>query len=455
MFKFIDLWCYEAVRLREQTPPSLDDQQANQVALDASNNLAKRLVVRARSLAGASSLTAACQELLSLMRVSVLLAMGLGLLTGISAALASLGDTSQPVNVIWALVSLLLLPTVMLFIWFAMFVVTSDSGGWFGRLWQFTIGRLLRDGPRAMVWRAWLQLVQQARSERWWLALLTHTIWFSVLFGMVLGMFTAFSLRHYTFVWQTTWLSDGVFVQLAQSIGALPGKLGFTVPNAQTIQASGNVALDEPSARLAWANWLMGAVVVFGLLPRLIAMVTSALALRYRYRALSMTLNDAYALSLGHKFDRLTMRSQVDGPPGAQETWPQISGIAPEDALSDAAVVALETRLGENLHEQFGVHATVLPPLDDRASRKQAQERLLELKPRRLLVVLDARQTPDRGLVRTLLALGSHAVDTKVLLQQVDDERARLSAWRARLADIGLPTDLGRSDDLVAWLRGR
>ena len=453
MSKFNNLWCYEAVRLREQRPPSVDDQTANEKALESSSDIAARLFARARVISGGTGLQTAFVEARSAMRLSALAVSVLGLLAGISAAMASLGDGTQPVNVIWALVSLLLLPTLMLVIWLASFMVSSESGGWFGRLWQLTLGRLLSAGPRAIVWKAWLALVQRARSERWWLGLLTHTIWFSVLLGMVLAMFTAFSLRHYTFVWQTTWLSDGVFIQFAQAVGAWPSSLGFTVPDVQTIRDSGNVALDVPGARMAWANWLMGAVVVFGLLPRLLAMTASILMVRHLHRRLMLKLDDAYALAIAHKFERLVANSQVDGPPGAQESWPQISGIAPEDALTDAAAAVLEASLSEAVHSQLGIDTALLPPIDDRASRKQAQEHLSQLKPRRLLVVLDARQTPDRGLMRTLLDLASQAVNTRVLLLHHQDARARLPAWQERLQAVGLPSESANAEDILAWLR--
>jgi hypothetical protein len=451
MLKFDDLWCYEAVRLREQQPPALEDRDANDQALKASDDITSRLMARARLLSVSSGLARACHDAKTLMRVITLIACLTGFVGGVSAALASLGDSAQPVNVIWALISLLLLPTALLFVWLVACVVSSDTGGWFGRLWQLAMARLSRSGSSALTWQAWLAVAERARSERWWLGLLTHTIWFSVLLGMVLGLITAFSLRHYTFVWQTTWLSDGVFVQLAQAIGSLPSKLGLTMPTTDIIEASGHVAIDEPSARLAWANWLVGAVIVFGLLPRLLGVVVSALMLHRHHRQVHIKADDAYAIAVRHKLERLACKSDVDGPPGANDTWPQMSGIAPDDARSDAAVVALETRLGEDLHGQIGLDAKVAPAVDDRRSRQHAEQRLSEWRPQRLLIVVDARQTPDRGLIRTILTLGKLAVQTKVFLLHADHSRARIDSWRQRLDAIGLTCN--DPHDLLSWLR--
>lgn len=453
MSKLEDLWCYEAIRLRELQPPAIDDGQANQKALQAGDTLVSRLMTRAHVLSLASGLDASREEAKTLMRAMTLVACLVGLVGGISAALASLGDSAQPVNVIWTLISLLLLPTVMLGVWLISFVWSSDSAGWFGRLWQFAMGRLLRSGPRALTWKAWLVLAERARSQRWWLALLTHTIWLSVLLGMVLGLVAAFSLRHYTFVWQTTWLTEGVFVQLAQAIGVIPSKLGFTVPAADIIKASGNVAIDEPSARLAWANWLVGAVLVFGLLPRLLAMLVSGVALRQKYRDVQIKLDDTYALAVQQKLQRLSSPSVVDGPPGANDAWPKLTGVAAHEAKSEAALVALETAIGDALPARLHGGVQTLPAVDDRHSRHDAEQRLAQTLPHRLLIVVDARQTPDRGLIRTILTLGNLAVHTQVLLLHTDTARARTDSWRERLGDIGLT--LKNPDELVTWLNGR
>jgi hypothetical protein len=129
MLKFDDLWCYEAVRLREQQPPALEDRDANDQALKASDDITSRLMARARLLSVSSGLARACHDAKTLMRVITLIACLTGFVGGVSAALASLGDSAQPVNVIWALISLLLLPTALLFVWLVACVVSSDTGG--------------------------------------------------------------------------------------------------------------------------------------------------------------------------------------------------------------------------------------------------------------------------------------------------------------------------------------
>lgn len=454
MNKFENAWCYETVRLRDQSGELFDDRHANQIAILASTNTACRLLTRAHEVSRTNGLDQPRRDVRQTLRIGVLLIWMLSLVTGVSAGLASLGDSTQPVNVLWAVGSLLLLPTLMLLAWLMTFVMRSGSGGWLARGVQMIVGRLLSRGATALAWQAWLRVIGQAKAQRWWLAFLTHSIWFWVMTGALLSLIVAFSLRHYTFVWQTTWLSGDVFVQMAQWIGALPAKLGFVMPTADEIQASGNVAVDQPDIRLAWSNWLVGAVLVFGWLPRALLAMTSWFVLHRRYTSLRLDLEDAYALAVREKLNRLVAKSDVDAPPGPAEQWQSLIGISPDAALTRAAVVILETALSSELHARLPVDAVLLPPVDDQASRELTLKRLSDIKPGRLLVIADARQTPDRGVIRAILSFGAQAVKTSVYLLHTEDPRARRKAWEKRLEDIGLANPFDQPDAQLDWLRG-
>ena len=59
------------------------------------------------------------------------------------------------------------------------------------------------------------------------------------------------------------------FVALSAALGALPGMLGFPVPDAATVLASGDAPMLDEAGRRAWAGWLVGAMTIYGVLPRL------------------------------------------------------------------------------------------------------------------------------------------------------------------------------------------
>lgn len=82
-------------------------------------------------------------------RVSLILqasGMAMGLLVfalGLSAGLAALGDAGKPVNVIWALLALISLPTLSLLLWMISCVLPQAKGGWLGQAWAWLTNCLL------------------------------------------------------------------------------------------------------------------------------------------------------------------------------------------------------------------------------------------------------------------------------------------------------------------------
>src|SRR5690606_25800243 len=87
--------------------------------------------------------------------------------------------------------------------------------------------------------------------------------------GATLGVLALLATRRYGFVWETTILPADTFVALSAALGALPGSLGFPVPDAATVMASGDAPMLAEAGRRAWAGWLVGAMVAYGVLPRL------------------------------------------------------------------------------------------------------------------------------------------------------------------------------------------
>lgn len=452
MQKLIDVWRYEAFRQLELATPFLSDKRANAVAVEGSDRPQDWLIKRAIQLAGAHGIDLAMNRAIQWFWRTLLGIWILSFCIGISAGLAALGDSATPVNVIWTIGSLLVLPTLTLVIWALTLVMGAGSGGWLGQWWQVLMNRVLKRNQDAVVWRAWLDLSNCNHTQRWWLAFATHTCWLWVMAGVAASFLFAFSLRHYTFMWQTTWLSPSVFVEIAKVIGAVPNLLGFQVPDTATITASGNVALDSIEARMSWANWLLGVVVVFGLLPRLLVATLSSVMLTRRYRSLGVRTDDAYAMTLIDRLGRVKHRVGVDGPAGHDDKLGVLHRLRPQDAGSQALVAALETSVPDRLLAALGASVPVWGNVDDIQSRKACGAQLDSAKPRKLLIVVDACQTPDRGSLRTILAFGSKAVETGILLANADSPRARLSAWQLKLQSIQVPKIFAASDDAARWL---
>lgn len=284
-------WLTEAVRLREEHAGPLEDQEANRRARQQGGDLAARIETRALWLAERDGMATALRHWKQGARLALLALMLLAVVSGAGLGLAALGDGQRPVNVFWALGSLLGLNLLLLLGWALGFFFGGEQGAALGRLWLWLSERLARDAKAAQLAPALLVLLQRQRLNRWLLGLLVHGLW---LLAMVaaLGMLLALlATRRYGFVWETTLLAAEPFITLTQALGALPSLLGFAVPDEAMIRASGATLPSLDPARQAWASWLLGVVLVYGLLPRLALAALCLWRWRQGRERLSLDLN--------------------------------------------------------------------------------------------------------------------------------------------------------------------
>ena len=106
------LWLTETVRLREEHAGPLDDQEANRRARSSGGDLTQRLEHRALWLAERDGLLSALHHWLQGARLAVLVLAVLAVISGAGLAFAALGNGQTPVNVFWALGSLLCLNSI-------------------------------------------------------------------------------------------------------------------------------------------------------------------------------------------------------------------------------------------------------------------------------------------------------------------------------------------------------
>ncbi|WP_228778112.1 DUF2868 domain-containing protein, partial [Pseudomonas aeruginosa] len=113
-----------------------------------------------------------------------------------------------------------------------------------------------RDARAAHLAPALLVLLGRRRLARWGLGALVHGLWLLGLLTALAMLLGLLATRRYGFVWETTILGSDTFIALTQALGALPALLGFPLPDAELIRASGDAALASEAARHAWAGWL-------------------------------------------------------------------------------------------------------------------------------------------------------------------------------------------------------
>ena len=266
-------WLAESIRLTEGHAGPLDDAAANRRARTVGGDFGERILTRAEALAERDGL----RDALARWRQSagvLLFALALAaLVIGGAQAVAAL-EGARPVNVFWALGSLLGLHLATLLAWLAS-LAAGAGGGALGRLWLWLSGRLAHDGRSVQLGPALLSLLGRNGLDRWGLGTLVHAFWLLVLAAALATLLALLAAQRYGFTWETTLLSADTFVGLTRGIGALPSWFGFPVPDAATVKASAAGTSTE-AARRAWAGWLLGAVVIYGVLPRLLLAVFCA-----------------------------------------------------------------------------------------------------------------------------------------------------------------------------------
>ncbi|MGG2398111.1 DUF2868 domain-containing protein [Pseudomonas sp. SH1-B] len=438
---FENLWLSETIRLREEHAGPLEDAEANRLARTEGGDLTARIQRRALLLARRDGQWQALQHWLQGARLAGLLLALLALLSGIGLALAAFGDGSQAVNVFWAMGSLLGLNLLMLIGWALGVLLSRDHPGTLGRLWLWLSEKLARDASAAQLAPALLLMLQRQRLTRWGLGLMVNGLWTLAMLAALTTALLLLATRRYGFVWETTILGGDTFISLTQAIGALPALFGFSLPDVELIRASGDAAIASEAARQSWAGWLVGVLLVYGLLPRLLL----TLLCLWRWHSGKRTLRLHLALP---GYDLLRQRLQ----PGSERLG--VCDLAPaalhqpqggSHALSGNGALLL----GLELDDRRPWPPATLPKgvadagvIDSREQRRQLLEQLTRFPPERLVIACDPLRSPDRGTLALIGELARSASATRIWLlapapgTSLDSERLR--DWHQAVAALGL-----------------
>ena len=435
------LWLTEAVRLREEHAGPLDDLEANRLARSAGGDLPTRIQRRALWLAERDGLSGALVHWLQGARLALLLLAVFAVVSGAGLAFAALGDGQTPVNVFWALGSLLGLNLILLLSWLLGLVFAGEHGASLGRLWLWLSEKLARDAKAAQLPPALLLLLQRRKLNRWAIGVLVNSLWLLALLSALVITLLLMATRRYGFVWETTILGGDTFVGLTQALGALPGVLGFSVPTVEMIRASGESALNIESARQAWAAWLVGVLLVYGVLPRLLLALLCLWRWKVGRAGLQLDLN---LPGYGQLRERLMPTSERLGVSDAAPEQLHRVETGVSNAQSDGALlVAIELDPQRPWPPTLPASVSNAGILDSRESRHKLLEQLSRFPPARLAIACDPRRSPDRGSLALIGELARSAGATRVWLLQAPPGEAldaeRLGDWHSALQQLNLP----------------
>ncbi|AMT86303.1 MULTISPECIES: DUF2868 domain-containing protein [Pseudomonas] len=434
-----NLWLTETIRLREEHAGPLDDLEANRLARAAGGDLPSRIARRALWLAERDGLTAALKHWLQGARLALVLLMIFAVLSGAGLAFAALGQT--PVNVFWALGSLLGINLILLLSWALGLIFAGEHGATLGRLWLWLSEKFARDAKAAQLAPALLWLLQRKKLNRWALGALVNGLWLLAMLSALILLLTLMATRRYGFVWETTILGADTFINVTQALGYLPALLGFNVPTEEMIRASGDGALDIESARQAWATWLVGVLVVYGVLPRLLLALFCLWRWNRGKAALRLDLNLPGYAQLRERLMPTSERLGVNDPEPAQ--LHRVESNVGELASEGALLVAIELDEQRPWPPALPKNVSNAGILDSRESRHKLLEQLSRFPPARLAIACDPRRSPDRGSLALIAELARNASATRIWLLQAPPGEAldgqRLGDWHAALQQLELP----------------
>lgn len=436
-------WRAEAVRLREAHWGPLEDRAACQAARREPADLERRILARSAWLAEHGPLQERLRQWADGARWA-LAALWLGTgLAGAGAAATALGHGQGSVNLALAVVGLLGLHALTFLIWLVGCLPGLHPTTALSSLWLWLTRRLAHGPDSGLAAQAFLSLLGRTRAWKPAIGLISHGAWTTAYLCAVPTLVLLLSTRSYTFHWETTLLSPDAFVTASRLLGSLPRALGFSTPAGLDIALSVGMQPVPAAVQADWSLWLIGCVVAWGLLPRLTALIVCGLWLRRRIRHLRVDPALPGWLELRERLMPTHESLGIDRPaPQADRTWPPAH--TPTAPATHAAILGYE--LGPDLPwPPAGLPSGVvdLGRCDSREDRARIRQ---QLNASHLLLVCDARLTPDRGTSTWFDELRHTCPDLQILCLGGSPQRRQ--AWQDALTR----QDLRQAPSLADWL---
>lgn len=440
-FSFKDFWLTEAIRLREDHWGPLDDAALIRQLRSGNDSPEEKIVRRARLLADRENTTTIIEQWTQGAKLALLILAVLALLGGAGAAAGVLGSANRHINVLMAIVTLLGVHGLTFLFWILSLFLSSRAFSWLGQFWLWLSRKIARGPEAALAPQSFVSLLAQNRALKWALSCISHGFWVLFFLAALLTMLGLLAAQRYTFGWETTILSPDVFVSLTRTLGALPAMLGFPIPDAELVRQSTAGATLSENTYAVWSAWLLGVVLCYGLLLRVISLAICLWQLRGALLALRLDINLPSYSPLVARLAPTSENLGIDAP----ATDDRLSGAndhVTRAYSSEPVYVGIE--LPSDTHwPVFPVAAGAQDGgvLESREQRHALLDRLHAQPVKGLLLVVDAAQTPDRGTLRLISELAGLARATHILLWQRENQTSRQHTWQTQLADAGFLPD--------------
>jgi hypothetical protein len=317
---------------------------------------------------------------------------------------------AAPINVFLSLATLLGPPILTLLVWLLLVAMTAGrmGAGVIGRVVLALAGRLARwfdGGPAQLALvRAAARVFAESGAARWLTSALSHLLWLAYLLGVLAVLLLHFTTREYAFNWETTILDQRHYQAVTEVLAVLPGWLGFPVPDASMVAESRTPSTTTPAAiRHAWAGLLLGCIVVYGILPRVAALLFSALAARRDLGRIRLDTSHPGFARLRPLLMPLAQPVGVVDPDRSEDTVLSVDTAEPPPLGREGPFVLIGLEIdrpaGDWPPSIHGLKWQDLGFVNDRTDRHRVIQDLATVipRPRAVLVACALTVTPDRG----------------------------------------------------------
>lgn len=383
----------ELVRLLEQrghlfpTDPAAITAQLRQTDGNLTDKLHRRAILIDRDHALADRLHSQRRRLHALFYA----ALGLWAVLGFLATYGLMQQSA--VNFFVLLLGVLGMNTIMLLIWFIQISLRRQAV--MLPEWSWHKDDAVQQSLFALYREPHFQPYVNWRKNVW-----VHQLALSGLGGMFAAALLLLLVRQYHFTWESTLLSHETFTQVVAILSWLPEKLGFDVPNQAAILASRN-QLDTQHAA-AWGGLLLGSLLCYGVVPRLLAWALSAWRVKQHLPQLNLQL--PYYQNITQKWQRRIVDSDADYRPDTVRAAPSVALQNHGGHWAAALDVAPhKPDWYQGVLGQDWLNKGVIASRDDWADlNAQLSGQTVQL-----LLAVRATQTPDRGIIRRLAHLSA------------------------------------------------
>ena len=439
---FRDVTLAHTLRLMEEAG-ALDDAGEMTLAHARQHSEQDRILERARLLGRRLGLLEDWARLKTGLWIAAGLLVLLAYLLAGGLLTRALGS-GQTLNAALAFVAMLGVPVLALLVWLLWALASALSGQGTA---PWSLGQLMLSLAARMPWlhgphsltllRGANAVLRHQRLSLWVFGAISHGLWALAFALALVTLLTLFSFQAYQLTWETTILSPAFFDGFLRVTSWLPRALGFAVPAQAVVHATPSAA---DSQAIAW--WLLASALLYGLLPRLLALVVCAVVWQRRAGRLVLDTREPYFRQLATRFASMASASVVD----AEHAGPRANAplFRPRVAGQAAPLVLIGFELPDGLRwppEALAALADQVHTITGTMSERLGLLTALAASPgARTLVACSAAASPDRGAERFLRQVCSEAVDCALL--PLGTESATDANKPGRWADWLSETDL-------------